>query len=116
MYVQGLLNAVHELFPQAEHRLCARHIYANWYSDFRGEQLKMAFYSVAKCANEAQMNQRLDEIDNIQSGAKQSLENKDIRQWCRAFFRSCTKCDSVDNNSTEACNFVLIVSRSKHII
>nr|GEX55512.1 protein NRT1/ PTR FAMILY 4.6-like [Tanacetum cinerariifolium] len=32
---KGLLNAVQELFPQAEHRLCARHIYANWYSDFR---------------------------------------------------------------------------------
>ncbi|GJV34033.1 elongation factor G, III-V domain-containing protein [Tanacetum coccineum] len=113
---KGLLNAVQELFPQAEHRLCARHIYANWYSDFRGEQLKMAFYSVAKCANEAQVNQRLDVIEDIQSGAKQSLESKDIRQWCRAFFRSCTKCDSVDNNSTEAWNFVLIGARSKPII
>ncbi|GJX50068.1 elongation factor G, III-V domain-containing protein [Tanacetum coccineum] len=79
-------------------------------------QLKMAFYSVAKCANEAQMNQRLDEIDDIQSGAKQSLESKDIIQWCRAFFRSSTKCDSVDNNSTEAWNFVLIGARSKPII
>nr|GEX55513.1 hypothetical protein [Tanacetum cinerariifolium] len=73
---KGLLNAVQELFPQAEHRLCARHIYANWYSDFRGEQLKMAFYSVAKCANEARMNQRLEEIDDIQSGAKKSIESK----------------------------------------
>nr|GEX69098.1 transposase, MuDR, plant [Tanacetum cinerariifolium] len=35
---------------------------------------------VAKCANEAQLRQRLDEIDNIQTGAKQSLENKDINQ------------------------------------
>ncbi|GKA60577.1 ribonuclease H-like domain-containing protein [Tanacetum coccineum] len=113
---KGLLNAVQELFPQAEHRLCARHIYANWYSDFHGEQLKMAFYSVAKCANEAQMNQRLEEIDDIQSGAKQSLKSKDIRQWRRAFFRSSTKCDSVDNNSTEAWNFVLIGARSKPII
>ncbi|GJT75770.1 elongation factor G, III-V domain-containing protein [Tanacetum coccineum] len=85
---KGLLNAVQAIFPQAEHRLCARHIYANWYSDFRGEQMKLAFYSVAKCANEAQLRQRLDEIDNIQTGAKQSLENKDITQWCRAFFKS----------------------------
>ncbi|GKC21438.1 elongation factor G, III-V domain-containing protein [Tanacetum coccineum] len=45
---KGLLNAVSSIFPQAEHRLCARHIYANWYSDFRGEKLKVAFYSVAK--------------------------------------------------------------------
>ncbi|GJS26969.1 elongation factor G, III-V domain-containing protein [Tanacetum coccineum] len=113
---KGLLNAVSSIFPQAEHRLCARHIYANWYSDFRGEKLKVAFYSVAKCANEAQMQQRLDEIDNIKDGAKRSLENKDIKQWCRAFFKSASKCDSVDNNSTEAWNFVLIGARSKPII
>ncbi|GJY90022.1 hypothetical protein Tco_0505218 [Tanacetum coccineum] len=73
---------VSSIFPQAEHRLCARHIYANWYSDFRSEKLKVAFYSVAKCANEAQMQQRLDEIDNIKDGAKRSLKNKDIKQWC----------------------------------
>ncbi|GKB56461.1 elongation factor G, III-V domain-containing protein [Tanacetum coccineum] len=74
---KGLLNAVQELFPQAEHRLCVCHIYANWYSDFHGDQLKIAFYSVAKCVNEAQMNQRLAESDDIQSGgAKQSLKRK----------------------------------------
>ncbi|GKC76932.1 hypothetical protein Tco_1127706 [Tanacetum coccineum] len=118
----------------SEHRLCARHIYANWYSDFHGEKLKVAFYSVDKCANEAQMQQRLDvikapinrpprlifatldEIDNIKDGANRSLENKDIKQWCRAFFKSASKCDSVDNNSTEAWNFVLIGARSKPII
>ncbi|GKF17252.1 hypothetical protein Tco_0062170 [Tanacetum coccineum] len=113
---KGLLNGVQAIFPQAEHRLCARHIYANWYSDFRSEQMKLAFYSIAKCANEAQLRQRLDEIDNIPTGAKQSLENKDINQWCRAFFKSGTKCDCVDNNNMEAWNFVLISARSMPII
>nr|GFA13825.1 hypothetical protein [Tanacetum cinerariifolium] len=113
---KGLLNGVQAIFPQAEHRLCARHIYVNWYSDFRGEQMKLAFYSIAKCANEAQLRQRLDEIDSIQTGAKQSLENKDINKWCRAFFKSGTKYDCVYNNSTEAWNFVLISARSMPII
>nr|GEX95929.1 transposon protein, putative, Mutator sub-class [Tanacetum cinerariifolium] len=80
--------------------------------DFRGEQMKLAIYSIAKCANEAQLRQRLDEIDNIKTGAKQSLKNKDNNQWCRVFFKSGTKCDCVDNNSTEAWNFVLIFSQS----
>nr|GFA81519.1 elongation factor G, III-V domain-containing protein [Tanacetum cinerariifolium] len=113
---KGLLNEVQAIFPQAEHRLCARHIYAIWYLNFRGEQMKLAFYSIAKCANEAQLRQRLDEIDSIQTGAKQSLENKDINKWCRAFFKSGTKCDCVDNNSTEAWNYVLIYARSMPII
>ncbi|GKB82747.1 elongation factor G, III-V domain-containing protein [Tanacetum coccineum] len=111
-----MLNTVATIFPKAEHRLCASHIYANWYSDFRGEQLKVAFYAVAKCANEAQLQKRLDVIENIHDGAKKSLEKKDIKQWCRAYFKGCTKCDSVDNNSTEAWNFVLIRARSKPII
>ncbi|GJW33227.1 transposon protein, mutator sub-class [Tanacetum coccineum] len=72
---KGLLNAVQAIFPQAEHRLCARHIYANWYLDFHGEQMKLAFYSVAKCANEAQLRQRLDKIDNIQTAIRSRSKN-----------------------------------------
>lgn len=30
MLLQGLLKAVDELLPNAEHRMCARHIFANW--------------------------------------------------------------------------------------
>ncbi|PWA36363.1 hypothetical protein CTI12_AA600710 [Artemisia annua] len=65
---------------------------------------------------EAQLKKRLDEIDNIQDGAKQTLENRAIQQWCRAYFKTHSKCDSIDNNSTEAWNFVLIAARSKPII
>ncbi|GJW93892.1 hypothetical protein Tco_0173564 [Tanacetum coccineum] len=99
------------IFLKAEHRLCARHIYANWYSDFHGEQLKVAFYAIAKCANEAQLQKRLYEIENIYNGAKKFLEKKDIKEWCRACFKGYSKCDLVDNNSTEAWNFVLIRAR-----
>ncbi|GJW22001.1 elongation factor G, III-V domain-containing protein [Tanacetum coccineum] len=115
-YDKGLLNAVAVIFPKVEHRLCARHIYANWYSDFHGEQLKMSFYAIVKCANEAQLQKRLVEIENIHDGAKKSLEKKDIKQWCRAYFKGYSKCDSVDNNSTKAWNFVFIHARSKPII
>nr|GEZ70279.1 hypothetical protein [Tanacetum cinerariifolium] len=47
-------NYSHKLNTQL---MCTLYIYANWYSDIHGEQLKMAFYSVAKCVNEAQMHQ-----------------------------------------------------------
>ncbi|GKA27643.1 hypothetical protein Tco_0713811 [Tanacetum coccineum] len=106
-----LLNVVEAIFPRFEHRLCACHIYANWHFDFRGEKLKVAFYVVAKCANEAQLKKRLDEIDNIQDGAKQTIENRAIQQWCRAYFKTHSKCDSIGNNNTEAWNFVFIAAR-----
>lgn len=39
-----------------------------------------------------------------------------MRRWCRAYFRNSIKCDSVDNNSTKAFNFVLISAREKPTI
>nr|GEV19570.1 elongation factor G, III-V domain-containing protein [Tanacetum cinerariifolium] len=77
--------------------------------DFRGEKLKVAFYSVAKCADEEQIQQQLDGTDNIKDGVKRSLEDKDIKQWCRALFKSSSKCDSLDDNNTKAWNFVLVL-------
>jgi transposase-like protein len=33
---KGLIKAVNEIIPEAEHRMCARHIYANWRKKYRG--------------------------------------------------------------------------------
>ena len=32
---KGLIRVVNEICPQAEHRMCARHIYANWRKQHR---------------------------------------------------------------------------------
>ena len=49
LHIQGLLKAVSELVPNAEHRMCARHIYANWKEFFKKEWQKM-FWACAKAA------------------------------------------------------------------
>ncbi|XP_050218110.1 uncharacterized protein LOC126668921 [Mercurialis annua] len=43
---KGLIPAIEEALPQAEHRWCARHIYANWSKDFRGGELKQKFWKL----------------------------------------------------------------------
>ncbi|GJU62779.1 retrovirus-related pol polyprotein from transposon TNT 1-94 [Tanacetum coccineum] len=40
---KGLLDAVHEFLPQAEHRKCTRHIFANFKKKFSGVQLQSLF-------------------------------------------------------------------------
>ncbi|GKA20861.1 copia LTR rider [Tanacetum coccineum] len=40
---KGLLDAVSELLPQAEHRKCTRHIYANFKKKFSGVQFQKLF-------------------------------------------------------------------------
>ena len=37
--MQGLLKAVKELVPNVEHRMCARHIYANWRKKYTDKKL-----------------------------------------------------------------------------
>ena len=36
---KGLLNAVADLVPNAEHRMCAKHIYANWRKKYTDKEL-----------------------------------------------------------------------------
>ncbi|XP_076933282.1 uncharacterized protein LOC143599133 [Bidens hawaiensis] len=40
---KGLLNVVDSVWSNAEHRNCARHIYANWHKKFKGDELKELF-------------------------------------------------------------------------
>ncbi|KAK4263778.1 hypothetical protein QN277_029151 [Acacia crassicarpa] len=44
---KGLAQAVTDVLPLAEHRLCARHIYANWSKKWRGYELKKKFFACA---------------------------------------------------------------------
>ena len=45
---KGLVPAIRELLPQAEHRCCARHIYANFRKKHNGANLKSLFWRAAK--------------------------------------------------------------------
>lgn len=47
LQLQGIINAVRKWAPEAEHRNCARHIYANWKKHFPDNQLQKKFW---KCA------------------------------------------------------------------
>ncbi|GJY54244.1 calcium/proton exchanger [Tanacetum coccineum] len=48
---KGLLDAVSELLPQAEHRKCTRHIYANFKKKFSGVQFQKLFWRCAAFEN-----------------------------------------------------------------
>ena len=45
---KGLLKAVKELIPNAEHRMCARHIYANWRKKYTDKKLQKKWWRCAK--------------------------------------------------------------------
>jgi hypothetical protein len=40
---RGLINAVNKWAPRVEHRMCARHIYANWRKKFTNKKYQKLF-------------------------------------------------------------------------
>ena len=51
VYQQGLINAITEIFPDAEHRFCVRHLYQNFHSIHKGETLKNDTWAIARSSN-----------------------------------------------------------------
>jgi hypothetical protein len=53
---KGLLKAIDHFFAMVEHRMCARHIYANWRKKHRLQECQKRFWKIAKACNEIQFN------------------------------------------------------------
>nr|XP_016436343.1 PREDICTED: uncharacterized protein LOC107762494 [Nicotiana tabacum] len=102
---KGLVSIISELLPNAEHRMCARHIWSNWAKIWRGEERRMQFWKCAKSSYEIKFKEEIANMAKL--GKKEICEdllayNKEC--WCRAYFSTCSKCDIVENNMCETFN------------
>lgn len=114
--MQGLLSVVNEMFPLAEHRMCARHIYANWRKKHRLQEYQKRFWKIAKASNEMLFNHYKNKIANKTPRGWKDLQNADPIHWCRAWFKVGSNCESVDNNMSESFNSWIIEARFKPIL
>jgi hypothetical protein len=109
-HLQGLLKAVSELVPNAEHRMCARHIYANW------KKLQRKFWRCAKSSCPVIFNyNRAKLAQETPKGASDMLRTSP-EHWSRAYFKLGSNCDSVDNNMCESFNNSIMDSRFLPVI
>ncbi|KAI3512307.1 hypothetical protein L1887_19622 [Cichorium endivia] len=83
---KGLLEAVKEIMPNAEHRQCARHIYANFKKKYNGEEYKNPFWATASCTVEPEFTSVMEKLKAIDVGAYKYLMSHDKKSWCRAYF------------------------------
>ncbi|XP_010546535.1 PREDICTED: uncharacterized protein LOC104818597 isoform X1 [Tarenaya hassleriana] len=111
---KGLVNAVHSDLPLAHHRMCARHIYANWKKTFKG--LKVLFYKIAKSYHERDYAHQMEELRKIDPLAYDALVRTQPEQWSRAFFLLESRCDDVQNNLSESFNSSIKDARIRPII
>ncbi|CAN1324471.1 hypothetical protein LINPERPRIM_LOCUS33109 [Linum perenne] len=112
---KGLVPSIVDLFPDAEHRLCARHIYNNWRKNYTNPEWQKIFWRCAKSSTEALFNRSVEEMRQQNAAAVDAMKRIDPRHWSRAFFKCHAKCDSVDNNMSESFNSLIVEARHKPI-
>ncbi|XP_021740057.1 uncharacterized protein LOC110706442 [Chenopodium quinoa] len=114
---KGLLKAVGDIWPSANTRVCARHVYCNFRLKFGGSlQYRRLFWKVAKSTteNEFTRNMQLFSLMSVKVG--EDLMKRNYKKWVRAFLTSTSQCESIDNNMNEVFNAYILSSRHKSII
>ncbi|XP_010463294.1 PREDICTED: uncharacterized protein LOC104743965 [Camelina sativa] len=110
---RSIIHGMAMELPKAEHRACARHIYANLKKDHKSDTLKPLFWRVASSYNEADFRSNLAVFREMDPRACDDLLKKDHRKWCKAFFRTASSCGDTHNNHTESYNRTLKKARRK---
>ena len=108
---KGILNAVQKWAPSAEHRNCARHIYANWRKKFKNKEWQKKFWHCAKAPCPSLFNIVRARLAKYTPDGAQALMNTDPAHWSRAWFKIGSNCDSVDNNMCEIFNKWIVEAR-----
>ncbi|XP_074288923.1 uncharacterized protein LOC141614067 [Silene latifolia] len=114
---KGLLKTVGDVWPHAEQRVCARHVYMNFREVFGGgHEYKIHFWKIAKSTTLNEFKENMDQFAVISPEAAADLIGRNYEKWCRAFYTPQSQCDAIDNNMSEVFNAYILNSRHKPII
>ncbi|KAL0333133.1 UNVERIFIED_CONTAM: hypothetical protein Scaly_2214800 [Sesamum calycinum] len=113
---KGLVETINEVVPHAINRRCARHIYANFRSQFAGTALKRYFWQAARSYSAAGFNFALYKIKELKPAAYEWLLKIPAEMWSRHAFDPRIKNDHVTNNISESFNHWVGELRSKPIL
>ncbi|CAL1387920.1 unnamed protein product [Linum trigynum] len=118
---KGLIEATHELLPDAEHRKCACHVYANWKAKNKTDRVRELFWKAVYACNENDWKKATKEMETIEGTELGSTPFTDFmaaepRSFCRAFMSTMSKCDSVERNICETFNGTIVKYRGLRII
>ncbi|KAG7554561.1 Zinc finger SWIM-type [Arabidopsis suecica] len=83
----GLVKAIHNVLPQAEHRQCSKHIMDNWKRDNHDMELQRLFWKIARSYTIEEFNTHMANLKSYNPQAYASLQLTSPMTWSRAFFR-----------------------------
>ena len=104
------------VFPYAEHKHCAMHIFANWHKAFKGDEMKLMFWKATKAYNIACYNEAIKELEKVNIVAAAGFKGSNPKVFCRAFTKTRTKANVIMNKIAEIFNGYIINTSTKHLI
>ncbi|XP_058749599.1 uncharacterized protein LOC131622543 [Vicia villosa] len=100
-----------------EHRLCLRHLYANFKKKFGGGALiRDIMMGAAKATYQQGWQQKMNELKGVDPKAWAWLMGVPTNSWCKHAFSFYSKCDVLMNNIAESFNATILVARDKPIL
>ncbi|KAK8549131.1 hypothetical protein V6N12_062029 [Hibiscus sabdariffa] len=113
---KGLIPVLRESFPDVDHRMCARHIYASWHKKWKGMNRKIQFWNTVRASFVEDFDEQLQKLEALGTNSSNDLLETPVECWSKAYFKGTSKCDVVNNNMAEAFNGWIIEARCKPII
>jgi len=107
---KGLIEAVRCTLPNAEHRICMRHVFANMKKKFSGENMEQIVWGAARAYNEVQYLHWMHQLYALSKDAYEYLTNIP-QKWSRHTFKSNACCGYITNNLSESFNAWITSSR-----
>ncbi|KAL6189282.1 hypothetical protein ACLB2K_040671 [Fragaria x ananassa] len=114
---KGLEQVIKNLFPNAEHRHCVRHLHNNFKGDgHTGLQLKQRLWAVARATTINEYTKTMGEMAAASGSTYNWCMDRPAKHWSRSHFGWMFKCDILLNNHSESFNKTLLEARKKPII
>ncbi|XP_058783089.1 uncharacterized protein LOC131657741 [Vicia villosa] len=114
---KGLVAVFDELSNRIEHRLCLRHLYANFKKRFGGGALiRDLMMGAAKATYYQAWVTKMNELKCVDPNAWSWLSAVPPKSWCKHAFTFYPKCDVLMNNIAESFNATILVARDKPIL
>ncbi|XP_021984789.2 uncharacterized protein LOC110880602 [Helianthus annuus] len=113
---KGIIPAISQVFPAAEHRFCARHIWQNMKLQWRGDAFKDCLQNASKAYTVPDFEAKMEELRLYNIEAYNWLASIPPIHWSRSHFTGRAQSDVVLNNMCEVLNARTVNGRDKPII
>ena len=112
------MPAFNVVMPMVDHRICVRHLYANFrdISGHRGLALKKKLWAAASSYTEYEFTAYMKELKRMDEKAYKILSKVDPSKWSRAWFSDYPKFDLLVNNICECWHSNILKARDKPIL